>query len=138
MKMLNASIYNRLHGATALTSLLAGGTAGTSIFSLRAVQGAAYPYIVYNVQGGGDENLTQNRTKNLVVFVRAYSASSNAEAGSVDAQLDIALHMVPFTDVSGWANIWLARETDLETVEDTPGGQVFMNGAFYRVILDKS
>ena len=94
--------------------------------------------IVFNVQGGGDENLTPHRTKNLVVSVRAYS-NTNARAGSIDAQIDTALHMVPFTNVTGWTNVWLARETDIETVEDAPNNtQVFMNGGLYRVRFDAS
>lgn len=133
MKFLNTALYSRLNGATALTSLLSGTTA---IYSMQAPQSAAYPYIVYNVQGGGDENETQNRTKNLVVFVRAYG-TVNAQVGSVDAQIDTALHLVPFSGVSGWTSIWLAREQDLETVENPPTGeQVFMNGGLYRMIFD--
>jgi hypothetical protein len=134
MKALNTALLSRLQG-TAISSLLAGGTAGTSIFALQAPESAARPYIVYNIQGGGDENLTANRTKNLVVFIRAY-AGTNATAGSIDAQIDSALHFKPLT-VSGWTNnMWMARETDLETVENPPtGGQVFMNGALYRIRL---
>jgi len=136
MKFLNQALFSRLNGATALTALLAG---TTSIYTQQAPESATYPYVVYSVQGGGDENMTQNRTKNLMVFVRGYSKASNAQAGSIDAQIDTALHLVPFTGVSGWTNIWLARETDLETVETTPtGGLVFMNGALYRVIMDKT
>ena len=135
MKFLNSAIYSRLNGATAVTSLLSGTTA---IYSLQAPQGAAYPYIVYNVQGGGDVNDTSNRLKNLVVFVRAYG-TVNAQVGSVDAQIDTALHLVPFTGVSGYNNIWLAREQDLETVENPPTGeQVFMNGGLYRMMFDST
>src|SRR3990167_5745023 len=134
MKALNTAVYSRLNGATALTALLAGTTA---IYALQAPEAAAYPYVVYNVQGGGDTNDTQNRVKDLVIFVRGYSKLGNAQAGSIDAQIDTALHLVPFT-VSGWTDIWLARETDLETVETPPtGGQIWMNGGLYRVILDK-
>ncbi len=137
MKSLNTALYSRLSTATALTSLLAGGTVGTSIFSQQGPEGATYPYICYSLQGGGDENMTQNRTKDLVIFVRAYSKVSNAQAGSIDAQIDTALHLVPFTSVSGWTNFWLAREQDLELVENPPtGGQVWMNGALYRCRLD--
>lgn len=133
MKMINSALYSRLQG-TAITSLLSGTTA---IYSLQAPEGAVLPYIVYNVQGGGDENQSQNRTKNLVVFVRAYAAQ-NSTAGSIDAQIDSALHLSPLT-VSGWANFWMARETDLETVENPPtGGQIFMNGALYRCRLDQN
>lgn len=136
MKWLDAAIYGRLNGATALTSLLAGGTIGTSIFALQAPANAQYPYVVYNIQGGGDENMTRNRTKNIVEFVRAYGTIS-AQIGTIDAQIDVALHLVPFTGVTGWTSIWLAREQDLETVENPPtGNQVFMKGALYRMRFD--
>ena len=133
MKFLNTAIYNRLNGATAVTSLLAG---TTSVYALQAPEGATMPYIVWNVQGGGDVNDTSNRLKNLVLFIRAY-ATTNARAGSIDAAIDTALHFVPFTGVTGWTNIWLARETDLEIVENPPtGSQVFMNGGLYRAYFD--
>ena len=135
--MMNAhatALYLRLQG-TAITSLLAG---TTSIYHMQANEGEAYPYIVYSVQGGGDTNDTSNRVKDLLVFVRCYSKSSAAQAGSIDAQMDAALHLVPLT-VSGWTNIWLARETDLETVEIDPNGQkIYMQGGFYRQMLDKN
>ena len=135
MKALNTALYSRLSTATALTSLLAG---TTSVYALQAPEGATLPYVCFNLQGGGDTNDTANRLKNLVVFVRAY-ATTNARAGSIDAQIDMALHLVPFTGVSGWTNIWLAREQDLEIVENPPtGGQVFMNGGLYRCMLDST
>jgi hypothetical protein len=138
VKFLNDAIYSRLNGATALTNILAGGTIGTSIFALQAPKAAAYPYIVYSVQGGGDTNDTQNRVKDIVLFVRAYG-TVNRQAGSIDAQIDTALHLVPFSNVTGWTNIWLAREQDLEMVENPPTSeQVFMNGGLYRVMLDKN
>jgi len=134
MKFLNQALFSRLNGATALTALLAG---TTSIYTQQAPESAVYPYVVYSVHGGGDTNDTQNRLKNLVVFVRAYSKASNAQAGSIDAQIDTALHLVPFTGVTGYTNIWLAREGDLETVENPPtGGQVWMNGGLYRILMD--
>lgn len=134
MNSLSAGIYSRLQTTSALTSLLAG---TTSIYHLQAEEGESYPYVVFSTQGGGDVNDTPNRLKSLVLFVRGYSETSAAQAGSIDAQADAALHLVPLT-VSGWTNIWLARETDLETVETTPTGQkVYMSGGFYRVMLDK-
>ena len=135
MKWLNTAIYSKLNGATALTSLLSGTAA---IYALQAIESAVYPYVVFNVQGGGDMNESPHRVKNLVVFVRAYG-TVNSQAGSIDAQIDTALHLVPFTGVSGWANLWMAREQDLETVENPPtGGQVFMNGGLYRCYFEKT
>jgi hypothetical protein len=134
MNSLNAAIYSRLTG-TAITSLLAG---TTSVYHQQAPENAAYPYVVFSTQGGGDENLTPHRTKNLVLFVRAYSNVSAKNAGSIDAAIDTALHLVPFTGVTGYTGTWLARERDLETVENPPtGGQIFMQGGFYRARLAK-
>lgn len=135
MNVLNTAIYAKLASTSAITSLLAEGTA--SIYHLQAKNNASLPYIVYSTQGGGDENDTANRTKNLVKFVRAYSGVSALQAGSIDAQIDAALHLVPLT-VSGWTDFWLAREEDLETVETEPNGiKKYMQGGFYRVRLDK-
>lgn len=135
MNVLNTAIYTRLANTSAITSLLAEGSA--SIYHLQAKNNAALPYIVYSHQGGGDDNDTANRTKNLVRFVRAFSGVSALQAGSIDAQIDAALHLVPLT-VSGWTDFWLAREEDLETVETEPNGQkIYMQGGFYRVRLDK-
>ena len=90
MNALHVGIYNKLAAGTALTDLLSGGTA--SLYHLAVPDGASLPYVVWNVQGGGDENLTANRTKNLVVFVRGYSGASAGAAGTIDAEIDTLLH----------------------------------------------
>ncbi len=129
MNSLDAAIYSRLTG-TAITSLLAG---TSSVYHLQAPENSSYPYIVFSIQGGGDMNSNPHRVKNLVLFVRAYSNTSAKNAGSIDAQIDTALHMVPFTGISGYTGTWLAREQDLETVENPPtGAQIFMAGGLYR------
>ena len=134
MNALNQSIYSRLQG-TAITSLLSGTAA---IFYQQAPEGSAYPFIVFSTPSELDENMTQNRTKNNVVFIRAYSGSSAAQAGSIDNAIDTALHLVPLT-VSGWVNFWLAREQGVELVETLPSEKnIFMQGANYRARLDKS
>ena len=135
MNSLDAALYTRLQTTSGLTSLLAG---TISIYHLQAPEGATLPYVVFNIQGGGDTNQTRHRVKSLVLFVRAYSGSSAAQAGSIDAQVDTALHLVPLT-VSGWTDLWLARETDLETVQIEPSGrQVWMAGGLYREITEKN
>jgi len=138
MNELSVGLYSRLSSATALTSLLAGGTAGTSIFDGEAPAQAIFPYVVFNIQGGGDVNDNPHRVKNLVVFVRAYTDDNKKSAGMVDAQIDTLLHLVPFSNITGWTGTWLARERDLENVENPPtGGQIFMQGGLYRVRLAK-
>jgi len=133
MNELDTALYTRLQTTSGLTSLLAG---TTSIYHLQAPEGATLPYCVFNIQGGGDLNQTRHRVKNLVLFVRAYSGSSAAQAGSIDAQIDTALHLNPLT-VSGWTDLWLARETDLETVQNEPSGrQVWMAGGMFRCLIE--
>ena len=137
MNVLDTAIYSRLQSTSALTSLLAGTTA---LYNRQAPEGQVLPYVVWSIQGGGDMHETPRRRKNLLLYVRAYTTGSNgaAQGGSIDAQIDTALHLNPLT-VSGWTNIWLAREQDLEIVENPPtGGQVFMNGGIYRCFLDST
>lgn len=135
MNVLDAAIYSRLNTA-AITNLLAAGS--LSLFHLQASENAAYDYVVWNIQGGGDENLSAHRIKNLVVFIRAYSVGSAAQAGSIDAQIDTALHLVPLT-VSGWSDLWLARETDIELVENEESGRpIYQAGGMYRLLLEKT
>jgi hypothetical protein len=132
MNVLNSAIYSRLQTTSAVRSLLAGTTA---IYYMQAPMSQDYPYIVWNIQGGGDENMTQNRTKNLLVYIRAYATGSQgaAQAGSIDAQIDTALHLSPLT-VSGWTNFWLARVQDIDTVQNEPSGQmVASSGGLYRI-----
>ena len=134
MNALDSALYSRLQG-TAITNLLPG---TTSIYHLQAPDNATKPFIVWYVQGGGDENHTAHRTKNLVVFIRAYSGVSAAQAGSIDTQIDTALHLAPLT-VTGWGNLWIARETDLELPEVTPSGvTAYMAGGTYRIRLEKT
>lgn len=135
MNELNTAIYGRLQGTSGVTSLLSGTTA---IYNQQAPEGATLPYVVFSTASEIDENMTQNRTKNTLVSIRAYSGVSAAQAGSIDAAIDTAIHLVPLT-VSGWTNFWMAREQGIELVENQPSGKrIFSSGADYRARLDKS
>jgi len=134
MNVLNAAIYSRLQTTSAITSLLSGTTA---IYNQQAPEGATLPFIVFSTPSELDENMTQNRTKNNVVYIRAYSGSSAAQAGSIDTAIDTALHLIPLT-VSGWTNFWMVREQGIELVETQSTGKIIYSaGANYRVRLDK-
>jgi hypothetical protein len=136
MKALDQAIYQRLQTTGGITSLLSGTTA---IYHMQAPEDATLPYVVFSWPSELDENATPHRTKNNIIFIRAYASGGNGAltAGSIDDQVDTAIHLVPLT-VSGWTNIWLAREQGLETVETLPNGEnIFMRGANYRVRLAK-
>jgi len=134
--VLNATIYSALSGGTALTALLHG---TTSVYYMQAPDAASLDYVVWNWQAGPtDDNETSRRAVGGLAFVRAYSATSAARAGSIDAQIDALLHGAELT-VSGWNNFWTAREESLSNVEtDDAGRQIYMAGATYRVRLGKN
>jgi hypothetical protein len=128
------AISTKLLATSALTALLA---TPASVFADQAPPNAPKPYVIFRAQGGGDENRTPHRTKNLLVQVRGFSVKSQAEARSIDAAIDAALHHVALT-VTGWTNYWLAREGDIDLVENPPDGKtVYTAGGIYRARIAK-
>lgn len=132
MNELHAAVYAKLTSAAGLTALLA---SATSVYHQQAPDGATYPFVVWSIQAGGDENIISHRMKNLILFVRAYALTSAKDAGAIDAQIDAALHGQALA-VTGWRHVWMAREQDLELVEGLPNGKnAYMAGGNYRVRL---
>jgi len=130
---LNTSIYNVLSGGTALTTALG----GTAIYHGEAPSGKALPYVVWNYQYGGVENITPHEMSTQLVYIRAF-ASSASQGGTIDAAICNLLHKETLT-VTGWSNFWLARETEIAMPEkDAAGITTWSIGAFYRIRLDKS
>ena len=131
----NAGIYTMLQAGTALTNLLSGTAA---IYYQQAPDGAGLDYAVFSQQAGGPDNITKRDTRNQLYFIRGYSMIGPAKAGSIDAQISTLLHRKAI-NVAGYANFWLARETDLSFVETAPNGnKVWMSGALYRIRLSGS
>ena len=129
MNAISSAIYTTLQQGTALTALLSGtnsiykDTAGT----------AACPYVVFNLQGGGETNESPNREKDVIYFIRAYTKVSTAAAGNIDTQIDNLLHGKTLS-VSSRTNFWTAREAEFENTEILGNGEpVYMAGAFYRI-----
>lgn len=134
MNEVNKAIYSKLQAGTALTTLLAG---TASVYHLQSPDNTSMPYVVFSLQGGGDENVTPSRMKNYIYFVRGYSGVSAASAGSIDTQIDALLHSGSIS-VTGWTNFWLNREADVENIDNLPNGEkAYMSGALYRVRLGK-
>lgn len=132
--VLNAGLMTKLGGDATLVNLLG----GTAIYYLHAPDDADLPYVVWNYQAFGDENLSANRTKNGLVFVRGYNQTGPALAGTIDARIDSLLHLKPLT-VTGWSNFWIAREQDLSNIEiDSANVKTWMAGGMYRVRLDSN
>jgi hypothetical protein len=131
--LLNAALYSRLSGGTALTGLLAG---TASVYNGQAPDAAPFDYVVFSCQGGGPENITPSRMEDITLFVRGYSKKGAAAADAIDAQIDILLHGKPLT-VPGWTNFWVMRESYLVGTDALPNTvKVWMSGGLYRARLD--
>jgi hypothetical protein len=131
MNVLETALYSRLSGGTALTGALG----GTAIYNTVVPVNATFPACVFQLQGGGDENITPKRSKSLLYTVKAVSATSAKAAGVIDAEIDTLLHGKPIT-VTGYTNFWLFRESDISYAEPNgAGGYYWHVGGVYRIRL---
>jgi hypothetical protein len=132
---LNTAIYTKLTAGTALTSILAGGTAAPSLYFEQAPDNAALPYVVWLLPSELDDNAITHRMKDVIV--RAYGvAAAPAQAGTVDAQIDAQLHnaTLSFGTASSWKSIWMRRENGYQLVSTSESGvRYYTSGADYRV-----
>lgn len=127
---LNAAIYSKLSGGTALISALG----GTAIYHGVAPEGKALPYVIWSYVAGGHENMTPHESVNAVIYVRAYSTTAK-NAATIDGL--VAELMETELTVTGWNNYWLAREESIVLPEiDEAGKTTWSCGAYYRVRLD--
>lgn len=133
MDELDQAIYTRLTGGTALTALLSGTAA---VYAGLAPQGAVLPYIVYNQQSGGDENLTPSRSKSYLYQIQCYSGVDWVAAWAIDAQVDALLHGHTLSVSGGWTNWWTAKDGELPLIETRPSGDVVYSvRSLYRIKL---
>lgn len=129
MNALEDAIYDTLAAAAGVTALV-----GTRIYRQSAPQGATLPYLVYQWQGGGDDNWTPTESKSYVYSVRAVSEVSNDQAGDVAEAVHTALHKQTLTVAGGWTNYWTAAIADIETYEfDQSGVMRWIRGQNYRI-----
>lgn len=113
------------------------GVAALVVARVFYVQGPAktpYPYVIFAPSGGGEENITPRRSKNMVYRVEAI-AETKAAAVALDSAISTALHEQELT-VAGWHNFVLDRGSEYRPpVENIEGKQVWRVGAFYRIRL---
>jgi hypothetical protein len=128
---MGSMLYSKLSG-TALGMLLAGGTAAPSIYHEQAPDNAALPYVVFLYPASTEDNTTSRRLKDNVVRVYAV-ALNDAQAGSIDKQIDTMLHHGTLGSAGGWTNIRMQRENDYQLITTTESGvRYYTSGADYR------
>lgn len=134
--------------ATALGSVLTNGTALTTllgtvpntgtasipaIYHMQAPEGAKLPYVVYSHQGGGPDNENRSNLESNLWYVRAYSGSTSANAGTIFTQVDALLHKKNIT-IGSATTIWCCREENISLIENNPAGiRTYTCGGIYRI-----
>jgi len=132
MNVIEAGLYSKLAADTALIAELSGETA---IYNRHAPQGVSRPYVVFFHAGGGHENLNPSDLQNHVYMVTGV-ADESKKAGTVDSLIVSCLHGATLT-VSGYTNIYMRCEDEVQVTEPTPTGDVIYHcGHYVRVRID--
>jgi len=134
VKAVETAIYNRLSTYTALTTALG----GKYIYNHRADKGQARPYVIYFHAGGGPENTHPGGLESDSYLVKGVADSLSA-AAELDEHIKAALHHQEASlTVTGYTTLWVARENEVQVVEEPKNGDpIFHYGAYYRIRIDK-
>lgn len=128
-----AGINTALRASTALTNLLAAGTA--SIYSTLALQGASPPYVTFSKQANTPYYTAGGGTayENAVYLVKAITQSTSAAlAGSIAVEIDRALNGATLT-ITGYTPMVCYRESDVSYAEIVDGQTFQHRGAMFRI-----
>ena len=137
MNALGVAIFTKLTGASALTALLTGGTAG--VFESVAPEGEDPPYVVFNVQSPSTPAYTFGaasvKYEDAIFQVKAITeAHSAASAGTIADKIDDALNGATLT-ITGYTQLLCARVQNIDYPELAAGGKRFNHrGGLYRVM----
>ena len=125
-----AALYTTLNAGTALTAMLSGTTA---IYHMQAPEKGTLPYIVFNHQGGGPENINPSKLESNVWWIRAYSVTSALNAALIFEQADLLLDRKNIT-ITDATTIQCVREQNIALVENPPTGKpIYTCGGMYRI-----
>ena len=133
---IDAALYSKLTGGTALVAALA---SGTPIWNSEVPEGSSYPVVVFGLSSGMDDNACPWRNKNMMYFAKAISTTSLAQSGSIDALVDALLNGGTISP-TGWACYWMRRASTIRYVEYDPasGTRYYHTGGIYRVRVVES
>ena len=132
MKALNAAIYTQL--STPATTLY--GLVGARVYDLLAPPNAAFPFVVYQHQAGGDQNMEPVDRLDMLYMVKSFAGSLSSALAIDDAARD-RLHKQALT-VSGWTCLSVVRENEIALSEVVNGAPIFQVGALYRIRLARA
>jgi len=134
VQKIDVAIYSKLAADTTLTGLMG----GAYVYQGIAPPTATRPYVIFQKETGGPTNDTPRDRRAYRYMVKVVSGdlmtgSANLVAGSIDAQIESALHEKTLT-VSGYDNYLMMRVSpDIDYLE-TAGGKVIRHlGGTYRI-----
>ncbi len=130
---LDAALYTKLAGGTALTNLLG----GTAIYQYLAPEGTDPPYVIYGRQSQVPINVLSGvAMENAVYMVKGVTEGPSAvAAGSVAGAIDTLLQDQALT-ITGYTHLHLRRESSIDYVETENGIRYSHRGATYRILAD--
>ncbi len=140
MNQLETAIYTKLAATSNLTTLLNSGTA--SVFHRQAPENANPPYVIFGKQSRTPARLIGGGAvawDDALYLVKAVVESPSALlAGSIAARIDQTLDRASLT-VTDHTHLACHRDSDVDYVENAPGGQVIQHrGALYRIQVQPS
>lgn len=135
MNQLETAIFSKLTGASSLTALLNAGTA--SVYHRQAPENADPPYVIFGKQARTPVRVVGGGAvawEDALYLVKAVDASPSAlNAGSIASRIDETLDRASLS-VTGYTSLACHRDSDVDYVENAPGGQVIQHrGALYRI-----
>ena len=131
---IDAALYTKLAGGTALTNLLG----GTAIYQYLAPEGVSPPYVIYQRQSQVPINVLSGvAIENAVYMVKGVTEGPSAVlAGSVAGAIDTLLQDQTLGTVT--PTLHLRRESSIDYVEADSGVRYAHRGATYRIMVDPS
>ncbi len=133
MRAVDIALNSRLTADLGTAGTL--GTLGiTGVYRMQAPQGSVEPYVVFQEQAGVDSYTFNARdARSLVYLVKAVDVGpSGLRAAQAAERIDTLLTDKPLT-ITGWTNLRLRRESDVEYSEIDNGKTYQHIGALFRV-----
>ena len=132
MLPLEKAIRNVLLGNAALVDRLG----GERVYNRQAPPDTPFSYVLFQWQGGGEENVTPQESVNVLYTVKAVSTQVR-EALELADLVHEALQDADLV-VSGWGTFWVRRESWVSYVDYDRTGRVFFHiGGVYRIRMEE-
>lgn len=132
-KAVRQALYERLN-TSSVTSLLASGSA--SLYHAVAPSGSPYPLVIFNKQAGTPHHqMGGSHYDDQMWLVKAIAkGGSSSTAEDIDKAIADRLDFGSL-NISGGTLLYLARESDVDYVEESSGELYRHHGALYRLSL---